>query len=40
MNDYSPAEKGEIRADLTALYTAGKETLPDRATAVAGRRAT
>lgn len=37
---YSQAEKGEIRADLTALYTAGKKTLPQRAQDVAGEAST
>lgn len=35
MTEYTAAEKGEIKADLTALYTAGKQTIPSRAEAVA-----
>lgn len=35
MTEYTAAEKGEIKADLTELYTAGKQTIPSRAEAVA-----
>lgn len=36
MADYTEAEKGEIRADLEAMYTAGRKALPSRAKALAG----
>lgn len=32
MGDYTEAEKGEIKADLTEMYTAGRKVLPGRAT--------
>jgi len=31
VSDYTDAEQGEIRADLTALYLAGRVRLPERA---------
>lgn len=31
MGDHTPAEQGEIRADLEAMYRAGKIRLPERA---------
>lgn len=31
MNDYTPAEKGEIRADIETMYRSGKIVLPERA---------
>lgn len=35
VNDHTPAEQGEIKADLEAMYTAGKKVLPQRARALA-----
>jgi hypothetical protein len=35
MNDYTPAEQGEIRADIESMYRSGRILLPQRAEALA-----
>jgi hypothetical protein len=36
VTEYTPAEQGEIRADLTEMYRAGRVRLPERAESLAG----